>query len=241
MDKLTGDLTYYTALGRLAQQQYNHEYAAGYRTHDELGVKEQWPSHQEFQEVVSNVSASFPHAIDVLDLGCGSGRYFHCHHNLNSLTGVDISADMLAHAAQPVEAHALTVTPRLIEANLADVSFPDEAFDLIYSIGVLGEFMPFDEFISDKITRMLKPGGKLLITVVHDASPRETTWKTRLAVTVMPFLPVSLKRVAKARLRDLALTEAELRYVLCAFGELKIWPRVDCTSGRKHWVCLATK
>ena len=36
----------------------------------------------------------------VLDLGCGTGRYFHCLNNISCLVGIDISPDMLEVAAR---------------------------------------------------------------------------------------------------------------------------------------------
>lgn len=104
----------------------------------------------------------------VLDLGCGTGRYFHCLKNVSSLVGIDISPDMLE-----VAAHVYRELPNLsdaecvlIEADFQSLQFVSNSFDLIYSIGVVGELIPITQDLLDKIARWLAPDGKVFFTVV---------------------------------------------------------------------------
>src|SRR5688500_19198267 len=61
-------------------------------------------SYQELVRWIGNVCDRFGHPIDVLDLGCGTGRYFWGLRNVNTLTGLDASAPMLLEAKTPTHA-----------------------------------------------------------------------------------------------------------------------------------------
>ena len=242
MSDLSGDTKYYKQLAKRAQEQHNLLTAQGYREHDEHGVKEQWPTHTDLAAFVTDASASFNHAIAALDLGCGTGRYFHCLKNLKSLTGIDASSEMLLQAEHPVEEATISVKPSLICADLTEVQFPDASFDLVYSIGVLGEFMPFDRYFCEKIARIVKPGGKFAFTVMDKKSPTKTSWQRRLVTLCLPIFPRPLERRVRTRMRLLGLSEMELHSILTpAFARATINQRRSCTSGSLHWTCIAEK
>jgi ubiquinone/menaquinone biosynthesis C-methylase UbiE len=150
---------------------------------------------------------------------------------------------MLREAQHPVEELALVVQPTLICANIAEVQFRDGSFDLVYSIGVLGEFLSFDQYISEKIYRLLKPGGKFVFTVISQDSPRTTSWKREAVEAVLPLVPIRLKRILNARFRSLWLPQARLQSIMeeTSWSGYKITPRVSATSGCKHLVCVGSK
>jgi ubiquinone/menaquinone biosynthesis C-methylase UbiE len=240
-DDLVGDAKYYSRLATRARQQYDQIYAAGYRESDDRGINA--PTHTDFGDLLTQVSGSFNRPISALELGCGTGRYFHCLRNLASLTGVDVSPDMLREAQHPVQESSVLVRPMLICANIADVHFNNDSFDLVYSIGVLGEFLSFDRYICEKAARMLKPGGKFVFTVISKDSPRTTSWKRRAVETLLPIIPMRLKRIVKARLRSLSLNEDELITILdqASLSQYTIKRRLSPTSGCIHIVCIANK
>ena len=60
----------------------------------------------------------------------------------------------------------------------------------------------------------MKRGGMFAFTVVDKNSPRTTSWKRRVAETVLPMLPRSLKRNVRARLRSFCVSEDELRSLI---------------------------
>ena len=156
---------------------------------------------------------------------------------------MDVSPDMLREALHPLQEHALLIHPQLICANITEVSFKDESFDLVYSIGVLGEFLPFDSYVCEKIARMLKTKGKFVFTVVSNESPQTTSLKRRAAERLLPFLLVRLRLVIKARLRALSLSENELMSVMnkARLYRHTMKRRQSPTSGRIHFVCTAYK
>jgi ubiquinone/menaquinone biosynthesis C-methylase UbiE len=121
---------------------------------------------------------------------------------------------MLRLAQHPVQESHITVSVTLLCANIAEVHFVDDTFDLIYSIGVLGEFLPFDGYLCENVARMLKRGGRFVFTTVYKNSPRASSWKRRAAETLLPALPIRLKRIVQVRLRSLSLSEAELQSIM---------------------------
>ena len=136
-------MTYVTDWGRKAADLYATDYARRYRKHDEeLSNVE---AYRAFCDWLRDICGQFHKSIDVLDLGCGTGRYFSALMNVNELVGLDASGPMLAEAANPVDADRITArTIQLVEGDVLTHSFQPDSFDLVYSIGVLAEHTPFD-------------------------------------------------------------------------------------------------
>src|SRR6266404_7586209 len=108
------------------------EVTAQYRLDDEVEVQSE--NHHRLAHTLKRLCHSFPHAITALDVGCGTGRYFHCLENVFHLTGMDISEEMLAAAASPVLQEKITASEvRLVRLNIHLASFPTESFYFIYS------------------------------------------------------------------------------------------------------------
>src|SRR5436305_1908196 len=74
--------------------------AAKYRSDDEVEVTTE--HHRHLRGILTTLSSSFGRPINVLDVGCGTGRYFYCLKNVASLLGLDISEEMLKIAEHPV-------------------------------------------------------------------------------------------------------------------------------------------
>lgn len=224
---------------------YDQQCARDYRLFDETTIDEPNPRHT--AQMLRDICRSFGRKISVLDAGCGCGRSFHCLENVEHLVGVDISIHMLQEARTPVRAEQISI-PRidLICANLFDMDLPQESFDFIYSIGVLGENSPFGVTICNKLHRLLKPGGVLFFTVVdRDSRTDPRNLKRRMAEFVYPALPASFKARVDEKLKSFYLTAGELKAIM---DESK-FPRYEiardvCNAARwqgAHFECTAFK
>lgn len=171
---------------------YDESYARKYRERDnELESKR---SNQELIDWVGSVCDRFDHSIDVLDLGCGTGRYFWGLRRVESLTGLDASEAMLAEAREPIHAERLANVPvRLVAGDLMTHSFPAGSFDLVYSIGVLAEHVPLSQLLVDRVAGWLRPGGRFAFTTVHPKSPSiPRPAARRLAEAATDVLPAAM-------------------------------------------------
>jgi len=186
-------VTYVTEWGRRAADLYASDYARRYRQHDEeLSHVE---AYRAFCEWLRDICGRFRKPIDVLDLGCGTGRYFAALKNVNELVGLDASGPMLAEAANPVGADRITAkTIHLVEGDALTHRFLPDSFDLIYSIGVLAEHTPFDNRIVNSVASWLRPGGRFAFTTVHpdSASIPKTPGRT-LGHAALPFSPKPIR------------------------------------------------
>jgi len=99
----------------------------------------------------------------VLDLGCGAGFDAFVAAQLVGPTGwvvgIDMSPEMIAVAEAGLKvAHFLNLEFRL--AQVEDLPFPDESFDVALSNGVLN-LVPDKPKALGEIFRVLRPGGRL--------------------------------------------------------------------------------
>jgi SAM-dependent methyltransferase len=215
-----------------------------YRDSDELEV--QTDHHKRLCTTLSQITVSFSNPITALDLGCGTGRYFHGLQNVETLAAVDLSLEMLKQARFPVRGEAVTAGRiDLICSDVLEVHLRTQ-FDLIYSIGVFGEFVPWDLLTCNRLFDALKPGGKLFFTVVDVFSKYpDMSSKRRIAEMVNLILPSSYKRKLRERLGTFYMTEGELIGIFkkSKFEKFQISRHVSTARFWRgaHYECLATK
>jgi predicted TPR repeat methyltransferase len=100
-------------------------------------------------------------ALDVLDLGCGTGLCGAAFREAaRTLTGVDVSANMLARAA------ARGVYDRLVRADIRDVlrAEPAASYDLVLAADVFIYVGDLSDVIPG-VARVLRPGGRFAAAV----------------------------------------------------------------------------
>jgi len=106
------------------------------------------------------IGAYVPAARDILDLGCGTGRFTQALATLYGahVTGIDPSASMLAQAADKLTSPDV----RLICAAAEAIPTPDACFDLIFSSMVFHHLVD-REVAALECRRVLRPGGSVVI------------------------------------------------------------------------------
>jgi SAM-dependent methyltransferase len=98
-------------------------------------------------------------SLRILDSGCGTGGMLQNLRKLGTPTGIDLSLDALHFAQRRREAPVAL-------ASVSEIPFPDETFELVTSFDVIyHKAVVDDEKALAETTRVLRPGGNLLIRV----------------------------------------------------------------------------
>jgi SAM-dependent methyltransferase len=221
---------------------YDAPYAKRYRAHDDE-FDASAPC-REFANWLKGVCARFQPPIDVLDLGCGTGRYFWALTGVRRLVGIDASAAMLAEARAPYNAGRITAESiTLVEGDLFRHEFDAAAFDLVYSIGVLAEHVPFEETLAARIATWLRPAGRFAFTTVHPGSPSiPRTPGRRIGEWVAPLTAGGSRRALRRRLLSdgMYADEQRVREVLAPAFEIESLEPFE-SEAHLHCLCVARK
>jgi ubiquinone/menaquinone biosynthesis C-methylase UbiE len=147
---------------------------------------------------------------DVLDAGCGGGRYTVAWKLLGakSVTGYDISETGLADARRRVkEAGIENVT--FDQGNVLQLPYKNDRFDIVYSNGVLHHTADWKKGLHE-LVRVLKPGGFGFLYLIEN--PGGLFWD------VTEILRVVMKDVsrdaARAALRLIGIPANRVFYML---------------------------
>ncbi len=111
--------------------------------------------------------------LEVLDLGCGTGRglALAAGRNAGSLTGVDRSHEMLAVAGRKLGRRA-----KLICADATRVPLPDGSADVIIASFLASHIQDLPAFALE-VHRLLRSGGHLFLADVHPVTAETLGWK----------------------------------------------------------------
>jgi ubiquinone/menaquinone biosynthesis C-methylase UbiE len=105
------------------------------------------------------------------------------HTENTRLNGLDISDDMLNLARKNAKEYGLSHRTEYFQGNASDMPFADNFFDAAFTNGSLHEWEHPDK-IMNEIFRVLKPGGKYVITDLRrDMSP---VFKWLMSLTAKP-------------------------------------------------------
>ena len=117
----------------------------------------------------------------VLEAGCGAGRF-------TSVVLKETGADVYSFDySNSVEANFKNNGPhqnlKLFQASIYDMPFEENSFDKVFCFGVL-QFTPDPKKAVERLTRMLKPGGQLVV----DFFPKKGWWtKVHAKYILRPF------------------------------------------------------
>ena len=150
----------------------------------------------------------------VLDLGCGEGRHAHGLHMLGGLdiVGVDLDEASLQKARDglaslPPRAADDPHGTRFLRGDATRLDFDDDAFEAVICSEVLEHLPDYDAALVE-IRRVLRPGGRLCITVPH-AWPERVCWRLAPPPDGYPFQPGGHIRI---------FDEVDLRYSIERHG-----------------------
>lgn len=109
---------------------------------------------------------------DVLDFGCGTGRWLTRFEAMSpaTLLGVDCSEGMLEHAREKV-----SVTTRLVCGGYAPMPVASCSVDLIMASFVLSYVSDLEAFARE-CSRVCRPGAYLLLSDMHAVTAAERGW-----------------------------------------------------------------
>lgn len=102
-----------------------------------------------------------------LDAGCGIGlqaiQLAKAVGPGGHVTGLDLSADLLLHAASIVRETGLSERLSFKEGDVHDLPFADDSFDWVWSMDCVG-YMPAEPLpLIQELARVVRPGGKVAI------------------------------------------------------------------------------
>jgi SAM-dependent methyltransferase len=189
-----------TPWGARAVRLYDDAYARRYREVDD--TIRHGDVVEAFGRWLADLCRQCGPAIDVLDLGCGTGRYFWALEQARTLVGIDASRAMLGQARRPVDEAAIRIgSIELVEADFLMHDFAAGRFDLVYSIGVLAEHVPLTVELCARVRRWLKLGGRFGFTTVHPLSPSvPRTLARRLGEIALHSAPGPMRAWLRGRL-----------------------------------------
>ncbi|MFF4605242.1 class I SAM-dependent methyltransferase [Streptomyces sp. NPDC001339] len=117
----------------------------------------------------------------VLDLGCGAGRHaFECYRRGAQVVALDQNGDEIREVAKwfaameeageaPAGASAVAM-----EGDALALPFPDDSFDVVIISEVM-EHIPDDKGVLAEMVRVLRPGGRIAVTVPR-YGPEKVCW-----------------------------------------------------------------
>ena len=151
----------------------------------------------------------------LLDIGCGTGHQMAALRARGfEVTGVDGSAEMLAHA------RANNPEAELYEADVARLPLPDESFDIVLCVEVL-RYLESPELAVAEMARVLRPGGVALAT----ATPRFNL--NAYAVVNRVALAVPARKLTRLK-----------QYFVTSGGVRRTFERAGFASAEAHGVYL---
>jgi phosphatidylethanolamine/phosphatidyl-N-methylethanolamine N-methyltransferase len=110
----------------------------------------------------------------VLEVGVGTGLALPHYTTDKRITGIDLSAEMLARAHAKVADHNLSHVDALLELDAEATGFPDAGFDIAVAMFV-ASVVPHPRRLLAEMRRVVRPGGHILF-VNHFAAERGPRW-----------------------------------------------------------------
>lgn len=114
-----------------------------------------------------------PNGGRILEVGVGTGISLPDYNPINRIVGIDLSEPMLRKAQERVVAQGLAHVDGLSVMDAERMALPDESFDVVVAQFVITT-VPHPEETLDEFTRVLKPGGEIILVnhIGAESGPR---------------------------------------------------------------------
>ncbi len=112
--------------------------------------------------------------VHVLEVGVGTGLALPLYSSAKRITGIDLSAEMLAFARSRVKSAGLTNVEALLEVDAEATGLEVGSFDIAVAMFV-ASVVPNPRLLLAEMRRVVRPGGHLLF-VNHFAAERGPRW-----------------------------------------------------------------
>jgi cytosine/adenosine deaminase-related metal-dependent hydrolase/ubiquinone/menaquinone biosynthesis C-methylase UbiE len=164
--------------------------------------------------------------LDVLDVGCGTGRWMQrlSGSYAKSITGIDSSTEMLRVARQK-----LGLVSRLHLANCASTTLLDEVADVVLVSFVLS-YVEDRWALFSELRRLLRAGGTVIVSDLHPITEKDLGWKRAFrcgtkSVSANTFCHSMSATIASVKEAGFELTE--LLEIPFGNAEKEIFDRAD--------------
>ncbi|MFY7861410.1 MAG: class I SAM-dependent methyltransferase [Chitinophagales bacterium] len=132
----------------------------------------------------------------VLDVGCGTGRWSRYVSNKAQFVEAIDPSKAVFSAAKLLQNNT---NVRISKAGVDTIPFADNAFDFVFSLGVL-HHIPDTKAAMKKCVEKLKPNGYFLVYLYYDFEQRGTIfkfifWLSSLLRFIVSKLPSSIKKL----------------------------------------------
>src|ERR1700693_268218 len=111
---------------------------------------------------------------DVLEVGVGTGLALPYYHADRRITGIDLSAEMLAQARKRVADREIANVAALREVDAEATDLPGASFDVAVAMFV-ASVVPHPRALLAEMRRVVRPGGNLLF-VSHFRAEKGPRW-----------------------------------------------------------------
>jgi len=98
----------------------------------------------------------------VLEVGVGTGMSLPGYRREHSITGIDLSPEMLAKAREKVRRKRLDHVEAILEMDAGEMDFEDNSFDTVVAMYVM-TVVPDPVRVMTELERVCKPGGEVIL------------------------------------------------------------------------------
>lgn len=147
------------------------------------------------ERVVELLHPILKQGMQVLDVGCGTGVMApfvlsrEAHYQ-----GVDLSANMIAEARkQRFDTGTVAGSAAFTVADVEQMPLPDAHYDVLMALGLL-EYFANPQRVVDEISRVVKPGGSIIISV-----PNVLCVDALTSTLISPILTTPMRFIRRIR------------------------------------------